>query len=121
MTSPHAGPPRLGVHVTDDGIDVAVLAPNAAGVELCLLDGEQERRVALTGPWLGQFWAHVPGVRPGQHYGLRAHGAWDPARGARYNPAKLLVDPYARGLVGELAQAPQTYGHVVDRQLRGDP
>ena len=123
-----APPPRLGVHVTDDGVEVAVLAPHAEAVDLCLLDpdpaaptGWAERRVPLGGPDLGVFAARVPGVRPGQRYGLRAHGAWDPAAGLRYNPAKLLVDPYAYGLVGEVDHGPATYGHVVDDALRGDP
>lgn len=118
-------PPRLGVHVTDAGVDVAVLAPHATAVDLCLLDGPldapTERRVPLTGPRLGVWSASVPQVRPGQRYGFRAHGAWDPAHGLRYNPAKLLVDPYARGLAGELRYGPETYGHVVDDALAGDP
>ena len=121
-------PPRLGVHVTDAGIEVAVLAPHAEAVDLCLLDpdpaapgGWAERRVPLTGPDLGVFAGRVPGVRPGQRYGLRAHGPWDPAAGLRYNPAKLLVDPYAYGLAGEVGHGPETYGHVVDDALRGDP
>ncbi|WP_307802823.1 glycogen debranching protein GlgX [Cellulomonas dongxiuzhuiae] len=124
-TGPRRGPYRLGVHVTDAGIDVAVLAPHAAAVELCLLDGPldapTERRVPLSGPHLGVWSASVPGVRPGQRYGLRAHGPWEPAYGLRYNPAKLLVDPYARGLVGELRYVPETYGHVVGDDLVGDP
>ncbi|HEY0188042.1 MAG TPA: glycogen debranching protein GlgX [Cellulomonas sp.] len=121
-------PPRLGVHVTDAGVEVAVLAPHAAAVDLCLLDpdpaaptGWAERRVHLDGPDLGVFSARVAGVRPGQRYGLRAHGAWDPADGLRYNPAKLLVDPYAYGLVGEVLHGPETYGHVVDDDAVGDP
>lgn len=122
---PHTRPPRLGVHVTDSGIDVAVLAPHATSVELCLFTGEgartRERRVALDGPRHGVFSARVPGVEPGQRYGLRADGPWDPGYGLRYNPAKLLLDPYARGLVGELEYGPETYGHVVDDSLRGDP
>ena len=69
----------------------------------------------------GVFSASVAGVRPGQRYGFRAHGPWEPAAGHRYNPAKLLVDPYARGLVGELGYGPETYGHVVDEDLTGDP
>ena len=118
-------PRRPGVHVTDSGVDVVVLAPHATAVELCLLDGPldtpTERRVPLSGPHLGAWSASVAGVRPGQRYGFRAHGAWDPTHGMRYNPAKLLVDPYARGLVGELSYGPETYGHVVGDALVGDP
>lgn len=110
------------MHVTDEGVEVAVLAPHAEAVELCLLDDDDgERRVPLEGPRLGVFWARVPGVRAGQRYGFRAHGPWEPAYGLRYNPAKLLLDPYARGLVGALGYGPTTYGHVVDDDLAGDP
>ncbi|MGW6005023.1 glycogen debranching protein GlgX [Oerskovia enterophila] len=128
---PSHGPvPPLGVHLAGDGVDVAVLASHASAVDLCLLDvspdGEiHERRVALDGPSYGVWHARVPGVREGQRYGFRAHGPWDPAAGLRYNPAKLLLDPYARGLVGELDEDPATRGHVTERDasgaLVGDP
>ncbi|WP_166849554.1 glycogen debranching protein GlgX [Isoptericola sp. BMS4] len=123
--------PPLGVHVTPDGgIDVAVAAAHATAVELCLVDVVDEaldtrdparyaeRRVALDGPTYGVWHAHVPDVRPGQRYGFRAHGPWDPEAGHRHNPAKLLVDPYARGLVGELTYGPETLGAV--GALNGD-
>lgn len=122
----HAPVPPLGVHATDDGVDVAVLAAHATAVELCLVDVVDpsfpvrhpgryaERRVPLTGPAFGVWRAHVPGVRPGQRYGFRVHGPWDPAAGLRHNPAKLLVDPYARGLVGELADDPAIRGQAGD-------
>ncbi|MFF1531150.1 glycogen debranching protein GlgX [Cellulomonas sp. NPDC058312] len=131
-TTPTPGPPpRPGVHVTDDGVEVGVVAPHATAVDLCLLDpdpasptGWSERRVPLDPPGgaaPGRFTARVPGVRAGQRYGLRAHGPWEPEAGLRYNPAKLLVDPYAYGLVGEVDHGPATYGHVVDDALLGDP
>jgi isoamylase len=131
----HAPVPRLGVHLAGDGVDVAVQASHATAVELCLVeavdavdedDGAdrgdvgggavasrfRERRVALEGPAFGVWRAHVPGVRAGQRYGFRVHGPWDPAAGLRHNPAKLLVDPYARGLVGELVDDPAIRGHA---------
>ena len=117
--------PPLGVHPTPDGgIDVAVAAAHADGVELCLIDVVDpdlpssdparyaERRVPLDGPTYGVWHTHVPDVAPGQRYGFRTHGAWDPAAGQRHNPAKLLVDPYARGLAGDLAYGPETLGAV---------
>ncbi|GEA85037.1 glycogen debranching protein GlgX [Cellulomonas gelida] len=119
-------PPRLGVRPVDGGVEVAVLASHATGVELCLFDGHgaqphtTERRIPLDGPHQGVFSAFVPGVAPGDRYGLRVHGAWDPVHGLRHNPAKLLVDPWARGLEGELGYGPATYGHVVDDEGRGD-
>ena len=125
MQPPRGRPPRLGVHLTGDGVDVAVLASHAEAVDLCLLDrdpasadGWTERRIPLDGPAYGVWHGHVPGVRVGQHYGFRAHGAWDPAAGTRYNPAKLLVDPYARALEGEVALGPAVYGHRVDAEGR---
>jgi isoamylase len=112
---------RLGVRLCGGGIDVAVLASHADAVELCLLDpdpssadGWSERRIALEGPLHGVWSAHVPDVQPGQHYGFRAHGRWDPVAGTRYNPAKLLVDPYARGIEGDLVLGPAVYGHRTD-------
>lgn len=113
------------MRLSGDGIDVAVLASHADAVELCLLDpdpaapdGWHERRVTLSGPVHGVWYAHVPGVRAGQHYGFRTHGRWDPDAGLRHNPAKLLVDPYARALVGDVRLGPETHGHRVDADLR---
>ena len=72
--------PRLGVRLSDDGIDVAVFASHATAVDLCLIDGSEttsdptawtERRIRLDGPELGVWWAHVPGVQVGQRYGFR--------------------------------------------------
>ncbi len=62
VSSPHRRPPRLGVHVTDEGVEAAVLAPHAEAVELCLLDesGAEQRRIRLDGPDLGVFSAVVP-------------------------------------------------------------
>ena len=118
-------PHRLGVHLSGDGVDVAVLASHADAVDLCLLDddagtsdGWHERRIALDGPAHGVWSAHVPGVGAGQRYGFRAHGRWDPAAGLRYNPAKLLLDPYARGISGGIRLDPTVYGHAVDDEGR---
>jgi glycogen operon protein len=119
--STHPRPHRLGAHLSGDGVDVAVLASHADAVEVCLLeedpgsaDGWLERRIWMDGPVRGVWSAHLAGVRPGQRYGFRAHGRWDPAAGLRYNPAKLLLDPYARGISGGIQLGPAVYGHMVD-------
>jgi glycogen operon protein len=122
---PESRPHPLGVHCRDGGIDVAVLASHADRVELCLLDpvgdGWAERRVDLPNHTYGVWHGFVPGVPPGQHYGLRVHGPWEPARGHRHNPAKLLLDPYARAVRLPATGRPELYGHQVDDRLRGDP
>jgi len=108
---------RLGVRWDGAGVDVAVRAPGATGVELCLLADaprgrlSEERLPLAERP--GDLWvARVPGVGPGQRYGLRAAGPWDPAQGQRFDPAKLLLDPYSHAITGELGDHPslQTRG-----------
>jgi len=94
---------RLGVHLTEGGANVAVYAGHATAVDLCLFDDEDtETRIPLFGPKAGVWHAFVPGIAEGQKYGFRANGPWQPKKGHRYNPAKLLMDPYARGFAGEV-------------------
>ena len=95
---------------TRDGTSFAVYS-RGDGVELCLLDDDgAERRVPLTHRLHDVWHGHVEGVRPGQRYGYRAHGPWNPVHGYRFNPAKLLADPYARALDGELRLDPAVLG-----------
>ena len=101
-TQPSPTPARLGVHPVEGGVTVAVAAPHATGVDLCVFEGETERRIPLAGPELGVWHGFIPGIEPGTRYGFRAHGPWSIRRGHRYNPAKLLLDPYGRGIDGEL-------------------
>jgi glycogen operon protein len=106
MIAPNPAPYRLGFHLIPEGAAISVWAPHAAGVELCLFDEKgEETRLPLRGPEAGLWHGLVPGLKAGQRYGLRAKGPWDPANGHRYNPARLLLDPYARGLEGRLVDA----------------
>ncbi len=87
----------MGVTVVGDGIDVAVHAPDADAVAICLFDASDQevsriRLPARTGP---VHHGHVAAVPVGSRYGLRAFGPWDPGNGHRFNPSKLLVDPWA--------------------------
>ena len=101
---PSPTPHRLGVHLGAAGASVSVWAPHATGVDLCLFDAKgEESRIPLVGPEAGAWHAWVPGIRAGQRYGFRARGPWDPAQGHVYNHARLLVDPYARGIEGAIA------------------
>jgi len=116
----------LGAHLRDGGLAVAVLASGADAVQVCLLDrGDDgiwtERRFDLPDRTHGVWHGFVPGVQAGQRYGLRVHGRWDPVRGLRHNPAKLLLDPYARALAGPLRLRPELFGHTVDDRFEGDP
>ncbi|MFD3553153.1 glycogen debranching protein GlgX [Streptomyces goshikiensis] len=97
------------------GTNFALWAQGAEAVELCLFDSEGgETRCSLT-ELTHEIWhGFVPGVRPGQRYGFRVHGRWDPWTGARHNPAKLLLDPYARAVDGDFTLPPEVYGHVRD-------
>jgi glycogen operon protein len=93
----------------------SVTAPIADAVEVCLIseDGE-ERRIELTERTFGVWHGHVPGTTPGQRYGYRVHGPYDPSRGLRCNPAKILVDPYARRIAGRLTDLDAALGYVGD-------
>ena len=99
----YAGDPtRLGAHVVGDGVSFSVFSENAEAMHLCLFDADgRETRIALP-ERDGDVWhVHVPGIGVGQHYGFRAEGPFDPNAGHRFNPAKLLIDPYARQLSGQ--------------------
>lgn len=109
----------LGVQLSAAGASFAVRSAHATSVHLCLLDGSDdaaaglvERRLRMQ-PLADDTWAiTVPGVGPGQRYGFRADGPWDPSAGHWFNPAKLLVDPYAHGIDGELAEGPATRAYA---------
>ncbi|WP_430827852.1 glycogen debranching protein GlgX [Candidatus Protofrankia californiensis] len=104
-------PEPLGVHWDGSGVNVAVAAPNADAVEICLFDARgRENRYRLPERDGGVWHGYLLGVGPGQRYGLRAYGPYAPERGLRYNPAKLLVDPYARMLTGALVPHPAIRG-----------
>ncbi|MEU2453125.1 glycogen debranching protein GlgX [Streptomyces sp. NPDC059558] len=97
------------------GTNFALWAQGAEAVEVCLFDeAGAETRCALTEHTHEIWHGFVPGVRPGQRYGFRVHGRWDPWTGARYNPAKLLLDPYARAVDGDFTLPPEVYAHVRD-------
>jgi glycogen operon protein len=98
-------PEPLGLRLTEHGANVAVYSETAETVELCLFDaaGAETDRLALPGRTGPIFHGFVPGLRAGARYGLRAHGPWRPEEGLRFNPNKLLLDPYALALDGPIA------------------
>jgi len=110
-------PTGLGVVPTPTGILISVASEQASRIEFCLFDdtGESElARLPLIGHEGPIFHAHIEGIPLGARYGLRAHGPWRPDRGLLFNPAKLLIDPYAI----ELDRAPRY--HAAQRTDRAD-
>jgi len=104
----------LGASCDSEGCNFAVFAGNAEQIDLCLFDasGRHElRRLALRECTDGVWHGYVTGVAPGQLYGYRAHGPYQPEQGHRYNVNKLLLDPYARKLAGALRWSDALYGY----------
>ena len=97
-------PYPLGATWDGRGVNFAVFSEGAERVEVCLFEAKdasrETQRFALPARTLFVHHGYVPGLRPGTLYGLRAYGPWAPDRGLRFNPAKLLLDPYARTLTG---------------------
>jgi isoamylase len=95
-------PYPLGATWDESGVNFALFSGNATQVELCLFDGpdgnDEVAKIPVT-EQTDQVWhVYLPEARPGWRYGYRVHGAYDPAGGKRFNPAKLLIDPYAKAL-----------------------
>lgn len=107
-------PTPLGATPNRDGTNFAV-SSGGAEVTLCLFNREgTEKRIALPDRD-GDVWhGFVPGVRAGQAYGFRVSGPFEPARGLWYNPAKLLLDPYARAIAGDVRYGPEICAHAVE-------
>ena len=94
------------------GTNFALYAGAADGVDLCLIDEKGvENRTPLEEKAAGIWHVFLPMIGPGQRYGYRVHGPWDPSRGLRYNPNKLLLDPYARAIHGMADGDQANYGH----------
>jgi isoamylase len=94
-------PVPFGAHIRDGGVNFAIFSENARRVEVCIFEGEVESNYALHGPWNGIFHGFKRTAEEGLIYGYRAYGPYCPDQGHRFNPAKLLLDPYARAIVGK--------------------
>lgn len=109
-------PAQLGATFDEDGVNFALFSDHAHRVELCLFteDGQHETaRIDLPETEGGIWYGYLPGIRPGQAYGYRVHGPYQPDQGQRFNPAKLVLDPYARQLTGDLVWDDALYGYPV--------
>jgi isoamylase len=110
MSAPRVRPGEpfpLGATWDGQGTNFSIFSEVATRVELCLFD-EHGTQTALDLPERTAFCWHgyLRGIGPGQRYGFRVHGPWEPARGHRCNPAKLLIDPYAKAITGEIRWDP---------------
>ncbi|MCI5825604.1 MAG: glycogen debranching protein GlgX, partial [Arcanobacterium sp.] len=130
-TNSHSSPTELGVHLVGDGVDVAVMASQATAVQICFFDAVSdtpgvprsfvERRFDLHQDLYGVWQGHVSGIKAGQIYGFRADGAWDPEHGLFYNPAKVMLDPYATAIARMPILHSSLYAHAVDSNLNSLP
>ncbi len=107
----------LGATWDGTGVNFALFTAHATKVELCIFDIEGKRefeRIELP-EYTDEVWhGYLPDARPGTVYGYRVHGRYEPAAGHRFNPNKLLIDPYAKQLVGELSWNPAVFGYTLD-------
>ena len=105
-------PYPLGATWDGGGTNFALFSENATGVELCLFDDEGvETRLELTEVDSFVWHCYLPGVGPGQRYGYRVDGRFDPERGHRFNRHKLLLDPYAKSIDGDVDWSEEVFGY----------
>ncbi|MGY1693274.1 glycogen debranching protein GlgX [Geodermatophilus sp. SYSU D00814] len=108
-------PAPLGAHWDGTGTNFALWSAGATAVDLCLFDPDGTEHRHRLQETTHQVWhGRLPGVGPGQRYGYRVHGPYDPGAGWRWNPAKLLLDPYARAVDGEQTLDPALFGFRPD-------
>jgi len=113
-------PYSLGATWDGEGANFAIFSENATAVELCLFDGPDSDRDSArirVAEQTDQVWhVYIPGLWPGQHYGYRVHGPYEPEAGHRFNPNNLLIDPYAKSIAGTLQWSDAMFGYTI-----GDP
>ena len=100
-----------------NGVNFAIFSEHATGVELCLFDSIEDAKEDVRIPLkerTDQVWhVFLPDARPGQLYGFRVSGPYEPEKGLRFNSSKLLIDPYAKAIVGAVSWADEMFGYVI--------
>jgi isoamylase len=114
-------PYPLGATWLGNGVNFAIFSETATSVDLCLFDSldvlQENIRIPMT-EHTDQVWhVFLPDVKPGQLYGYRVTGPYDPERGMRFNNSKLLIDPYAKAIAGEINWADEMFAYVVGNEL----
>jgi isoamylase len=114
-------PYPLGATWMGNGVNFALFSSMATSVDLCLFDNLDSRQESIRVPMTeqtNQVWhVFLPDARPGQLYGFRVSGPYDPERGLRFNSAKLLLDPYAKAIAGEVNWADEMFAYVIGDEL----
>ena len=106
---------RLGATWDGEGVNFALFSENATGVELCLFDqADGETRLPLLEVSNYIWQGYVPGISPGQRYGFRVHGPYKPEEGLRFNPNKLLIDPYAKAIAGDVRYGAEIFDYSLE-------
>ncbi|MCW2726171.1 MAG: isoamylase [Frankiales bacterium] len=115
-------PHPFGATWDGEGTNFALYSSSAEAVDVCLFDGAgRETRIPLEESTHHVWHGYLPQVEPGQRYGFRVHGPFDPASGLRFNPAKLLLDPYAKAIEGDLRLDDAVFGSVPGRDGVAQP
>jgi glycogen operon protein len=113
-------PYPLGATWDGTGVNFALFSQNASQVDLCLFDGQDGNKeiARIRMPeQTDQVWhVYLPGIRPGQLYGYRVHGPYEPQAGQRFNPAKLLLDPYAKAIAGTIQWSDALFGYTLEHR-----
>lgn len=110
-------PYPLGATWDGNGVNFALYTEKATGVELCLFnkphDEKEVARIKMTERSYQVWHIYIPNLKPGQLYGFRVHGAYEPKNGERFNPNKLLLDPYAKAIAGKIEWSDSLFGYEV--------
>ncbi|MBV8329192.1 MAG: glycogen debranching enzyme GlgX, partial [Verrucomicrobia bacterium] len=113
-------PHPLGATWAAEGVNFAIYSENCTGVDLCLFEGPDSEheavRVRMTECTDSVWHLFLPDIRPGQLYGYRVYGPYEPQNGNRFNASKILIDPYAKAIAGKISWGPEMFGYPL-----GDP
>ena len=115
-------PYPLGATWDGEGVNFALYSENATNVELCLFDDrnakKENERIPLKEVTAFVWHGYLPGIKPGQLYGYRVHGPFEPKKGHRFNPNKLLIDPYAKAIAGEVDWKTHVFGYQFENDQK---
>src|SRR5215470_10223507 len=105
----------LGATWDENGVNFALFTENATHVELCLFndDGTETNHIKISERFNHNWHVYVPDLKPGQMYGYRVYGPYDPQNGHRFNPNKLVIDPYAKAIAGTLDWHDALFGYRI--------